>query len=114
MASSNQPDARDIMAGIRLILEEMRDDRRRADLRFEEVVRRSDDRMEAIARRSDERLEILAERWDEDRKRFNRTVLIAVQVAKDIRRTLKEHSVMLRAIARSLRTGSNGHGRNGK
>ena len=114
MASSTGGQA---LAGIKLILDEMRDDRRRSDERFEGLLSRMDAgfaRMDERFSRMDERFEAAMDRWDEDRKRSNRIIRIAVLVAKDIWRTLKEHTGILRRIDRRLQPGDNGKYTNGK
>ena len=81
------------------------EDRRRADQRFEHLAQRSDERFERLIERTDEKFNVVLDQV----KRTNR---VAVEVARDIRRQLKEGqeqtNKLLDAILKRLPPGSNG------
>lgn len=122
---------REILAGIRMIPEEMREDRRRAEedrKRADEDRKRADERFEEIYRQAAEEWRETAEdrrRAEQDRKDFRRAILVVGKVGVDIRAAIKEmrHSLdglrgavgentsVLRRIDRRLGAGGNGRRR---
>jgi len=134
-------DLKAVMAGIRLVLEEIRDlkieaaqERREAaqDRKlFEHYFKRAEEDRETQR----EWMEEVRREAAEDRRRFNRTLRIMVHVARDIRdgqhkqtailerntailehnsKILEEHTNLLHDISRSVRGRSNGSKGNGK
>jgi len=97
---------KEVMAGIRLVLEEIRDLRRdsrevleridRHQAQAAEDRRRSDERFERIHEEFRDHLEEIRQEAREDRKRFNRTMRIAIGVARGLRADVRENTAILR------------------
>jgi len=105
-----------IFTGIQLILEEMREDRRQAagDRRqAAEDRRRSDDRFEHLVREGREHMDAIR-RDGARRERQTQRILVRIErEGRAIRRSLDEHTVLLRHIARRMDAGTNGRNGNG-
>ncbi|MBI2899798.1 MAG: hypothetical protein HYY17_06410 [Planctomycetes bacterium] len=119
--ANNNPETH---AGIRLILEEIRDlrkesieDRRRADERLERLFLRIDGRFDAAQRKiAEERKRSDAAQREivEERKRFNRTLMVMLSVARDLRGEQHQQAEVLHEILRAVRVRGNGSRGNGK
>lgn len=121
---------KDVPAGIRLILEEIRDikhemmrlcnrsdeDRKRADedrKRAAEDRRRADERWERLTRESDKRFERHVRESKEREKGLSRALVIIGGIGREIVKTQKEHTVLLKQILAAVTVRSNGQGGNG-
>jgi hypothetical protein len=98
---------KDALAGIRLILEEIRDlrregaeDRRRAD---EDRKRADEDR-----KRADRRFEQIVAESREREKGLHQALIVIGNVGRTIIRNQEEHTRLLKQILRQLRTSGNG------
>jgi uncharacterized protein (DUF3084 family) len=115
---------REISSGIRLILEEIREERRRADEdrkgADEDRRQANEDRRQANEdrkradedrKRADQRFEEVCRQAAEDRKNLRRLILMAGNIGMDIRRTLAAHTALLQRIVSKLDAPRNGRGR---
>lgn len=105
-----------ILAGIQLVLEEMRDMRREAQedrRRADQDRRRADERFDAIVREGREQLAEYARDSVRRERTLNRSLLAIAREGRAIRRVLDEHTVLLRTIVRRLAIRANGRHGNG-